>query len=127
MRGRTLCTGGEGNLENVSLSSLDGSSARESGQEVLKLHLLECASVCVMREYLAEGQKLLDHQGYTITVNMVLKTGDGATEEQTPERGSQWAFLSRTSDPFWATLPLKSSSLESSSFSWGLPVETFGY
>lgn len=89
MRGITLCTGGEGNLENVSLSSLDGSSARESGQEVLKLHLLECASVCVMREYLAGGQKLLDHQGYTVTVNMVLNTGDEASEEETPGRGSQ--------------------------------------
>lgn len=88
MRGITLCTG-EGNLENVPLSSLDGSRARESGQEVLKLYLLECASVCVMREYLAGGQKLLDHQGYTVTVNMVLNTGDGATEEETPGRGSQ--------------------------------------
>lgn len=75
MRGITLCNGGEGNLENFSLSSLDGPSARESGQEVLKLHLLECASVRVMREYLAGGQKLLDHQGYTVTVNVVLKTG----------------------------------------------------
>ena len=63
MRGITLCTG-EGNLENVSLSSLDGSRARESGQVVLKLYLLECASVCVMREYLAGGQKLLDFKTY---------------------------------------------------------------
>ena len=90
VRGITLCTG-EGNLENFFLSSLDGPSARESGQEVLKLHLLECASVHVMREYLAGGQKLLDHQGYTVTVNVVLKTGDGA-EKQTLGRGSQWAF-----------------------------------
>lgn len=58
MRGLAIGTGIGENLGNFLLSSLDGPSARETSQEVLKSPPVGIYKVCLMRENLAGEQKL---------------------------------------------------------------------